>query len=113
MDALHGHDELQLVLKWQGREFLVGEQGLIVGRGDGAELRLRPGCVSRMHAAFSRNERTGQYELRDVSTNGTFLQSEDDQVVHVHRRAVPLWGQGYLGFGEPLSEERVVQFEHV
>ncbi len=115
MEALRGPigGTSQLLLIWQGREFIVEEDGLIVGRGDAAQLRLRPGCVSRTHACFALNGRSGQFELIDRSTNGTYLQTEDGQVRLVHRQRVPLWGEGILSFGEPLSEERAVRFRHV
>ena len=105
--------ELHLLLTWLGREFYIDENGLVIGRSQQADMRLRPGCVSRVHAELRRNPRNGQFELIDRSTNGTYLQTEDGQVTHVHRRTVALWGEGYLSFGEPLREDRAVRFAHV
>ncbi len=115
MEALRGAigGASQLLLIWQGREIIVEEGGLIVGRGYGADLRLRPGCVSRIHAQLALNSRSGQFELIDRSTNGTYLQTEDGHVRLVHRQRVPLWGEGIVSFGEPLTEERAVRFKHV
>ena len=114
MEAFSEQATGQLLLSWQGREWLVAaEEPLQVGRGDQAELRLRPGCVSRLHAEVQLNARNGRFELIDRSTNGTFVQTEDGVVTHVHRASLPLWGEGFLSFGEPMSEDRVVRFAHV
>ena len=41
--------------------------------------------------------------LVDFSTNGTYVQTEDEQVTHVHRGKLKLWGEGWISLGEPLN----------
>ncbi len=52
--------------------------------------------------------------IRDVADVGAgeLAELEDEQVSHVHRSSVLLWGTGYLSFGQPLSLENALKFDH-
>jgi len=66
--------------------------------------------ASREHASLHLHR--NQFQLTDHSTNGTYVQLEDERITHVHRTSVKLWGSGFLAFGEPLSLESAVKFSH-
>ena len=54
-----------------GREYLVPEAGLVIGRDAGCDVVVPSGEVSRRHAAVS--PVSGGYLLRDTSANGVFV----------------------------------------
>ena len=103
----------QLILSWQGRELrLAGEPEASFSIGLLSECDLiTPGAyASREHACLVWQR--SRFQLIDHSTNGTFVQLEDEQVNHVHRASIHLWGTGYLSFGEPPSSENTLRFSH-
>ena len=82
-------------------------------------LGTQPGCdfvcageyASRQHAqlVFARND----FFLVDSSTNGTFIQTEDEQVSHVHRCKIRLWGAGWISLGTPLNSGIPIYFQQI
>ena len=50
--------------------------------------------------------------LVDHSTNGTYVQTEDEQVTFLRRGEFRLWGDGWIALGEPLSAETAIRFRH-
>ena len=109
MDPAHSHTEL--VLTWMRQRFALDESGsLVLGAADGSDVVVERPFVSRRHAVLCCKDR--YFELTDVSTNGTFVQTEDEQVHFVHRGSLRLWGQGWISLGEPLCEEAALRFEH-
>ncbi len=79
----------------------------------GAGHRLAPASsyVSRGHFRIERRE--SDFILIDKSTNGTFVQTEDEHVQVVHRAEFRLWGEGWLGLGEPLKSGNAVRFRYL
>ena len=112
------HDPLnggcpELYLVWRGRELqLAGEADacLSIGLDKINDLTVSDTYASRCHATLRFSRR--RFELVDHSTNGTFVQLEDEQVTYVHRSSVFLWGSGYLSFGQPLSLACALKFGH-
>ncbi len=103
----------ELVLVWRGSELrFIAEPGAVfsVGLERGSDLVVPGTYASRNHASLRWHR--NQFELIDHSTNGTFLQLEDEQVSFVHRTTVRLWGTGFLSFGEPLTIENALKFSH-
>jgi len=103
----------QLVLVWRSRElrFVAETEGSFsIGLERDSNLVVPGTYSSRRHATLRWHR--NQFELVDHSTNGTFVQLEDEQVSHVHRTSVRLWGAGYLSFGEPLTTENALRFSH-
>jgi len=95
----HGCPEL--ILSWRDRELrIVGEPdaGISIGLQSESDLVIPGIFTSREHARHS--------------TNGTFVQLEDERVNHVHRAMLGLWGSGYLSFGEPISLENALKFTY-
>ncbi len=103
----------ELVLVWRGREFRFAAESdsrFSIGLYRENDLVVPGTYASRNHASL--HWRRNRFELIDHSTNGTYVQLEDEQVSLVHRSSVRLWGTGYLSFGEPLSLENAVKFDH-
>ena len=72
-----------------------------IGRGADNDLVVTWGTVSRRHATveFSR----GRFVLKDVSTNGTYVQVEGGESLFLRRESLPLWAQGRIGLGAPFA----------
>ncbi len=66
------------------------------------------GHASRHHAYVEvhRND----FYLVDTSTNGTFVQTEDERVQFIHRDRVRLWGVGWISLGDPLHVRKPLLF---
>ena len=56
-----------------GREYQVTPTGLVIGRDAGCDVVVPSSEVSRRHAAITPSAGGGGYELRDMSTNGVWL----------------------------------------
>jgi len=111
MDLKSGEQQL-LILDWQDVRIAldVARDALVLGASPEATLRVPRVHVSRVHGRVER--RGDAYFLVDESTNGTFVQTEDEQVAFVHRGEMRLWGQGWISLGEPLSDASAVRFRH-
>ena len=73
---------------------------LSLGRGHDCDgvVRREFGSGNHAHIEVDRND----FLLVDESTNGTFVQTEDERVQFVHRNRVRLWGSGWISLGETL-----------
>jgi pSer/pThr/pTyr-binding forkhead associated (FHA) protein len=102
-----------LILDWNDYRVALDDRwpAVICGSRPGVDLRVQRAFVSRRHARIER--RRDAFVLVDESTNGTFVQTEDQRVTFVHRGEMRLWGEGRLSFGEPLNAASVVRFRHV
>ena len=110
MDA---HERSQLVVEWNGRQLTVdatADSKICLGATDACEVQVVRSFSSRDHAYIKHDQR--YFVLVDHSTNGTFVQTEDEQVSFVRRGELRLWGEGYISLGEPLSEESAIRFQH-
>lgn len=82
---------------------------LSLGRGQYCDVSVPRDFVSANHAFIEvdRND----FFLVDASTNGTFIQTEDERVQFVHRNRVRLWGSGWISMGETLHTGDPVLFK--
>lgn len=83
-------------------------QTLLLGTEPDNDLVCGAQFTSRCHARVEL--RHSSYYLVDQSTNGTFVQTDDEQVRYVHRAAVRLWGGGWIALGEPLHSAEPIRF---
>jgi len=109
MDA---HQRSQLVLDWRDRRAVACAEhpALSLGALPEADLSVSRRPVSRHHARIERRRQS--WVLVDHSCNGSFVQTEDEQVTFVRRGEVRLWGEGWISLGEPLTEESAIRFRH-
>jgi adenylate cyclase len=101
-----------LVLEYRQRSYRLHPwQGTFtIGRNTTNDLVVMADPVSRSHATieFSR----GHFLLADISTNGTYLQKQNEACIFFRREATPLLGRGQIGFGAPLTAgtDHVIDF---
>ena len=74
-----------------------------IGRDPKNELVVNAGSASRTHAVLEFNR--GKYMLKDISTNGTYVTTQNQQSLYLRRETIPLLGKGRIGLGEPVSEK--------
>lgn len=102
----------QLTLEYQGTSVKLAadsDERLTLGTARECDLVGHARFTSRHHAYLEcRNQ---DFYLVDHSTNGSFVQTEDEQVTRVHRSSLRLWGRGYIGLGEPLHSSIPVVFK--
>jgi predicted component of type VI protein secretion system len=108
MDA---REASQLVLDWHDRQLtLDGDECVELGTADDADLTIAGSTASRSHARIE--HRKHYFVLVDHSTNGTFVQTEDERVIFLRRGELRLWGDGWIALGSPLSSETAIRFRH-
>ncbi|MCU7922748.1 MAG: FHA domain-containing protein [Candidatus Thiodiazotropha sp. (ex Dulcina madagascariensis)] len=94
-----------LVLTYAGKiHRMPPTQGSMrIGRDPCNELVVSTTAASRTHAIleFSR----GKYVLSDISTNGTYVTTQNQQSLYLRRETIPLLGSGKIGLGEPVSTD--------
>lgn len=98
-----------LTLEYQNRQiqFLPHQGSMHIGRESHNELVVSAAAASRTHAVIEYSR--GKYVLSDISTNGTYLTTQNQQSLYLRRETVPLLGNGRIGLGEPVSDDN----EHI
>jgi hypothetical protein len=111
-DGMDAQERSPLILTWHDRRAVLDDRRgtLALGALETTGLQVAGPYTSRHHATIER--RKHYYVLVDHSTNGTFLQTEDERVAFVRRGEVRLWGEGWISLGDPLSEESAIRFRH-
>jgi len=108
MDA---REASQLILDWHDRQLTLDDDANAeIGTADDADLTVGCEHASRSHAHIEHRKQF--FVLVDHSTNGTFIQTEDEQVTFLKRGELRLWGDGWIALGEPLSAETAIRFRH-
>jgi class 3 adenylate cyclase len=74
-----------------------------IGRDPKNELVVHASSASRTHAVLEFNR--GKYVLKDISTNGTYVTTQNQQSLYLRRETIPLLGTGQIGLGEPVTED--------
>ena len=113
MEARQLAPATRLVLSFGGRQrslIFADRAEFRVGRDSDCDFQVARPFASRHHARIVCRRQA--FWLYDESSNGTFVRNEDESVLYVHRRGVRLWGNGWLSFGEPLTDDSVVNFSH-
>lgn len=76
---------------------------LSIGRASDNDLPVPSDRASRYHARLEWDR--GQFLLVDESTNGTFLEREDQPAIFLRRKSMPISGTGRLGIGGPPGSD--------
>ena len=99
VDARTGHRPKRVRLRYQGKEYLLGEgrESLTLGRAEDNDIVVKGTLISRIHARveLARNK----VLLVDQSTNGSFVTTQDGKEAFVRRDSVALQGSGLIGLG--------------
>ena len=108
MDA---REASQLVLDWHDRQLMLDvTRSAALGTAADSDLMVSCRSASRRHAHIE--HRKHYFVLVDHSTNGTYVQTEDEKVTFLRRGELKLWGDGWIALGEPLSQETAIRFRH-
>ncbi|MCG8123692.1 MAG: adenylate/guanylate cyclase domain-containing protein, partial [Candidatus Thiodiazotropha taylori] len=94
-----------LILEYNNKTYkMPPTQGSVgIGRDPKNELVVNASSASRSHAVLEYYR--GKYVLKDISTNGTYLTTQNQQSLYLRRETIPLLGHGKIGLGEPVSEQ--------
>jgi len=100
-----------LSLRFEGETMTVEEGPLMIGRGTKSDLQIADSRVSRMHAVIERQR--DSFMITDSSTNGTYVQIGDEEVMFLHREQLRLHGSGHLSLGRHVDAEeaKLLRFE--
>ena len=92
--------ENRLLLQYDNQEILIDRKKLplSIGRGEQNDLIVPHQSVSRTHAHIE--ARQGAFVLIDRSTNGTFIQFDEEDIVFLHRDQFRLRGAGQIMLGQ-------------
>jgi len=111
VDARTGHRPKRVRLRYQGREYVLGDgrESLTLGRAEDNDIVVKGNLISRIHARveLARNK----VLLVDQSTNGSFVTTQDGKEAFVRRDSVALQGSGLIGLGhlpEPNAPESIL-----
>jgi class 3 adenylate cyclase len=74
----------------------------VIGSGSQCDLALPTTLASREHVRIEC--RRDRFTLIDQSTNGTYVRTEDGNVVYLRREELILWGQGVISLGAPFDD---------
>lgn len=100
-------DEIRyLCIEFQGDTQRIASDDhrtFVIGRGVQSDLMCKTRLASRTHATIE--FRRGKFNLSDQSSNGTFVQTDDGENIHLRRNELMLWGSGFIGLGEEVSKE--------
>lgn len=94
----------KLAIRYQdlARELEMGGT-LGIGRAETCELVVGSPLASRLHARIE--SRRGKFVFIDQSTNGSYVRTEDGNVVYLRREELPLWGTGEISLGEDFGAD--------
>ncbi len=93
----------QLTLQYQDQAYtLTLGDSANIGRADSCEITVASPLASRVHARIE--SRRGKFVFIDQSTNGSYVRTEDGNIVYLRREELPLWGKGVISLGATLDE---------
>ncbi len=104
---------LQLEILDQKMTLAPDATPLNIGRDKDVELKVLGKMVSRYHAVI--DFRKGKYILEDHSSNGTYLQIDNGEVVFIKNEEFPLSSSGFISLGKKIDdrESMNIKFSHI
>lgn len=103
--------KLQLAFEDTEIALLANMPALTIGRDLNSGIVVEGTLVSRQHAVIE--YRRGKFLIRDQSTNGTYVLTEDGRSIYLRREEFPLWGEGKISLGKTIlnpNEEDLIHF---
>jgi hypothetical protein len=91
-----------LSLRWRENTMTVipDSPSLTIGRGDQSDIQIESELASRIHARLGFQQTN--FILTDQSTNGTYVQIDDDDEVYLHHEQIVLRGRGVISLGRHI-----------
>ena len=89
-------------LRWRDNTMtlLPESPSLTIGRGDQSDIQIESELASRNHARLGFQQTN--FILTDQSTNGTFVQIDNDDEVYLHHEQIVLRGRGVISLGRHI-----------
>ena len=102
----------KLQLSFQDSEIalLANMPALTIGRDLSCGIVIEGSLVSRQHAVIE--YRRGKFLIRDQSTNGSYVLTEDGRSIYLRREEFPLWGEGKISLGKTIVDHSVSDLIH-
>ena len=103
--------KLQLSFEDTEIALLANMPALTIGRDLNSGIVVEGTLVSRQHAVIE--YRRGKFLIRDQSTNGTYVLTEDGRSIYLRREEFPLWGEGKISLGKTIlnhNDEDLIHF---
>ena len=93
-------------LRWRDNTMtlLPESPSLMIGRGDQSDIQIESELASRNHARLGFQQTN--FILTDQSTNGTFVQIDNDDEVYLHHEQIVLRGSGVISLGRHIRAGR-------
>ncbi len=95
--------KLQLSFMETELALLANMPALTIGRDKDCSIIIEGDLVSRQHATIE--YRRGKFLIKDQSTNGTYILTDDGRSIYLRREDFPLWGDGKISLGKTIMEE--------
>jgi adenylate cyclase len=95
-----------LNLRWRDNTMNLNPDSpsLTIGRGDQSDIQIESELASRSHARLGFQQTN--FILADHSTNGTFVQIDEDDEVFLHHEQIVLRGRGVISLGRHIRAGR-------
>ena len=92
-------NNVQMILNYRDLSCTLNTQNssLLLGREEDCGLPVISTFVSRQHARIQ--FRSGNFVLQDISTNGTYIRFDNNQIVHINHAEAILSGSGTISLG--------------
>ena len=102
-------DGMRLTWHDMQRLFAVPQMPVVVGRSPQASFCVDDPRVSRSHARLDWH--SGNFQLTDLSYNGTYVRFNDGEIVSLRRGSCILHGSGTIGLGGSPSDAASARVE--
>jgi len=95
-----------LNLRWRDNTMTLTPESpsLTIGRGDQSDIQIESELASRNHACLGFQQTN--FILTDQSTNGTFVQIDNDDEVFLHNEQIVLRSRGVISLGRHIRAGR-------
>jgi adenylate cyclase len=94
----------ELTLRYRDQTIKINKErrSVVLGREETCDLIVQNDLASRQHVRIELH--FGKFIIADQSTNGTYIRSNDGNVVHITREETVLRGNGSISLGQSFAE---------
>jgi adenylate cyclase len=94
----------EMVLHYRDQSIKVNKErrSVVLGREEACDIITQNELASRQHSRIEL--RFGKFFIADQSTNGTYIRSNDGNVIHITREETVLYGEGSISLGQSFDE---------
>ncbi len=102
--------DLLLSYKNKTLALTLSSKPIVLGRDKLCDFQITGALISRIHCKIVIQR--GKFTLIDQSTNGTYVNINDEQNIYLRREELTLYGQGKISFGKPVkdSADNILQY---